>query len=93
MPLRPHDLRNTAVALWIAAGANTKQIATCAGHTSVPVVLDRYGHLFERHETAVLDRLDGSVAWTPVASNADESAGSSGFEESGDRHRGGVHRR
>jgi integrase len=53
MPLRPHDLRHTAVALWIAAGPNPKQIATWAGHTSVSVVLDRYGHLFEGHETAV----------------------------------------
>jgi hypothetical protein len=59
----------------------------------VPVVLDRYGHLFEGHERAVLDRLDGSVAWTPVASHADESASFSGFEESGDPHRAGVHRR
>ena len=57
-PLRPHDLRHTAVALWIAAGANPKQIAAWAGHTSVAVVLDRYGHLFEGHEAAVLSRLD-----------------------------------
>lgn len=26
-PLRPHDLRHTAVSLWIAAGASPKQIA------------------------------------------------------------------
>ncbi|MGI8754406.1 MAG: hypothetical protein ACR2MB_00810, partial [Acidimicrobiales bacterium] len=39
-PLRVHDLRHTAVALWIAAGANPKQIAAWAGHTSVAVVLD-----------------------------------------------------
>jgi integrase len=39
--LRPHDLRHTAVSLWIAAGAGPKQIATWAGHTSVAVVLDR----------------------------------------------------
>jgi Phage integrase family len=75
MPLRPHDLRHTAVALWIAAGANPKQIATWAGHTSVSVVLDRYGHLFEGHEAAVLDRLDASVGWPVVSSGADASAG------------------
>ena len=34
-PLRPHDLRHTAVALWIAAGATPKEIATRAGHSSV----------------------------------------------------------
>ena len=43
----------------MAAGASPKQIASWAGHTSVAVVLDRYGHLFPGHEDAVLDRLDG----------------------------------
>lgn len=57
-PLRPHDMRHTAVSLWIAAGATPKQVATWAGHTSVSVVLDRYGHLFPRNEVPVLDRLD-----------------------------------
>jgi integrase len=57
-PLRVHDMRHTAVALWIAAGANAKHLAAWAGHTSVAVVLDRYGHLFEGHEAAVLSRLN-----------------------------------
>jgi hypothetical protein len=39
-PFRIHDLRHTAVSLWIADGANPKQIAVMAGHTSVSVVLD-----------------------------------------------------
>ena len=56
--LRIHDLRHTAVALWIAAGANPKQIAGWAGHTSVSIVLDRYGHLLEGHDVDVLARLD-----------------------------------
>jgi hypothetical protein len=33
-PLRPHDLRHTAVALWIAAGASPKEVSVRAGHTS-----------------------------------------------------------
>jgi integrase len=64
-PLRPHDLRHTAVALWIAAGASPKQIATWAGHTSVALVLDRYGHLLPGHEEAVLAALDGFVKAPP----------------------------
>lgn len=32
---RIHDLRHTAVALWIATGANPEQVSTRAGHTSV----------------------------------------------------------
>ena len=61
-PLRPHDLRHTAVALWIAAGANPKEVAVRAGHTSVSFTLDRYGHLFEGHDTELRDRLDAMHA-------------------------------
>jgi integrase len=56
--LRPHDLRHTAVSLWIAAGASPKEIAARAGHTSVVTVLDRYGHLLPGHEEKVNDALD-----------------------------------
>jgi integrase len=56
--LRIHDLRHTAVSLWIAAGASPKEIATWAGHTSVSVVLDRYGHLFEASAERVTSALD-----------------------------------
>ena len=48
-----HDLRHTAVALWIAAGANPKQVSTRAGHTSVSFTFDRYGHLFEDADEAL----------------------------------------
>jgi integrase len=56
--LRLHDLRHTAVALWIAAGASPKEIAARAGHTSVSVVLDRYGHLLPGSEDKVNAALD-----------------------------------
>ncbi len=56
--LRPHDLRHTAVALWIAAGAHPKEVAVRAGHTSVSFTLDRYGHLFPGSESALNDSLD-----------------------------------
>jgi integrase len=56
--LRIHDLRHTAVALWIAAGASPKEVAQRAGHTSVSFVLDRYGHLFPEADTALRTRLD-----------------------------------
>lgn len=46
-PLRIHDLRHTAVSLWIADTANPKQVAVRAGHSSVSVVLDRYGRLVQ----------------------------------------------
>lgn len=56
--LRIHDLRNTAVALWIAAGANPKEVAARAGHTSVSFTLDRYGHLYPEADQALRDRLE-----------------------------------
>lgn len=63
-PLRLHDLRHTAVAFWIAAGASPKEIAVRAGHSSVAVVLDRYGHLLpgtEERVTAALDEFARQV--------------------------------
>jgi integrase len=68
-PLCPHDLRHTAVALWIAAGANPKEVAVRAGHTSVSFTLDRYGHLFEGHDAELRDRLDAmhAVGWQGAA--------------------------
>ncbi|MFT5204047.1 MAG: integrase [Candidatus Aldehydirespiratoraceae bacterium] len=57
-PLRPHDLRHTAVALWIATGANTLEIARRAGHTSTSFTLDRYGHLFPEADSQLVERLE-----------------------------------
>ena len=56
--LRLHDLGHTAVALWIAAGANPKEVAARAGHASVSFTLDRHGHLYPEADTALRDRLD-----------------------------------
>jgi integrase len=56
--LKVHELRHTAVALWIAAGASPKEVAARAGHTSVSFTLDVYGGLFEGHDRELRDRLD-----------------------------------
>lgn len=58
VPLRPHDLRHTAVTLWLAAGASAKEVAVWAGHASVATVLDRYGHLLPGQEERVTDALE-----------------------------------
>ena len=57
-PLRIHDLRHTAVALWIAAGSESEADRRTAGHTSVSVVLDRYGHLMPDHDAEFMRRLE-----------------------------------
>jgi hypothetical protein len=73
--LRIHDLRRTAVALWMAAGANPKE-ATRAGHTSVSFTLDRYGHLYPDADQALRNRLDALHA----LSEPQQSAGLDGPE-------------
>ena len=50
------------MALWIAAGANPKEVSVRAGHTSVAFTLDRYGHLFEGHDDELRERLDAMHA-------------------------------
>jgi hypothetical protein len=53
------------VALWIAAGASPKEIASRAGDSCVMTVLDRYGHLLPGSEERVAEALDvlgGSVS-------------------------------
>ena len=60
--LRIHDLRHTAVALWIAAGASPKEVAARAGHTSVSFTLDRYGHLYPESDAMLRDRLEAMHA-------------------------------
>lgn len=69
-PLRIHDMRHTAVAFWIAAGASSKEIARRAGHASVVTVLDRYGHLLPGEEdrvTAALDLMAQTATARPEA--------------------------
>ena len=69
--LRIHDLRHTAVALWIAAGANPKEVAARAGHTSVSFTLDRYGHLYPDADQALRDRLDALHALSQPRQSAE----------------------
>ena len=57
-PLRIYDLRHTAVALWIAAGASTLALTRWAGHQSSSLVIDRYGHLLDDPANTTRDRLD-----------------------------------
>jgi integrase len=56
--VRPHDLRHTAVALAIKAGAHPKAIQERMGHSSIQVTLDRYGHLYEGMDQELASRLD-----------------------------------
>jgi integrase len=50
-----HALRHFAVSCWIEAGLSPKTVQTFAGHASLQVTMDRYGHLFrsEDHKKAM----------------------------------------
>lgn len=50
-----HSLRHFAISTWIEAGLTPKTVMTFAGHSSIQVTMDRYGHLFpsDDHQTAM----------------------------------------
>ena len=57
-----HDMRHTAVSLWVAAGASDLEVAKWAGHRSAAFTKSRYAHLFPEHGEALADRLDDFIA-------------------------------
>lgn len=46
------------MALAIRVGAHPKEIQARAGHSSIAVTMDRYGHLFPGQDEALADTLD-----------------------------------
>ena len=63
--LRFHDLRHTAAAILIEQGCNEKQLSTFLGDTSRAI--ERYKHLFDGHEDALMGRVDDTLAATLVS--------------------------
>ena len=59
-----HGLRHFAISTWIEAGLTPKTVQTFAGHASVHVTMDRYGHLFpsDDHKKA-MDQIAGANNW------------------------------
>lgn len=51
-PFNWHALRHFAVSCWIDAGLSPKTVQTFAGHSSLQVTMDRYGHLFRSEDHA-----------------------------------------
>ena len=68
---RFHDLRHTAAALMIAAGADIKVLQRMLGHSSAVLTLDRYGHLFPGQAESVADRLDEMAEAAGVVQRAE----------------------
>lgn len=62
--VRFHDLRHTWVSLLIQKGAHAKYIQEQAGHSSIQVTMDTYGHLFpsgNREWVSLLDEPSGKA--------------------------------
>jgi integrase len=79
--LKFHELRHTFVALWVAAGANPKEVSIRAGHSSVAFTLDRYGHLYEDAEDEIPDRLDALLSASRAAQTRHKSAPDSDWRD------------
>jgi integrase len=62
-----HALRHFAVSCWIEAGFAPKTVQTFAGHASLQVTMDRYGHLFPSadHKKAMDQIAKGLFAYRP----------------------------
>lgn len=75
-----HALRHFTVSCWIDAGLPPKTIQTFAGHATLAITMDRYGHLFksELHKSA-MDQIAGQFAVAKpdrpqIATNAKKGA-------------------
>ena len=57
-----HSLRHYAVSTWIEADLAPKTVQTFAGHSSLAVTMDRYGHLFPSDDhKAAMDEIAGEL--------------------------------
>jgi integrase len=69
--LRFHDLRHSAVPLWVAVRANPLQVSRWLGHSTVQITADVYGHLFPETNDLAIGRLDKALrAALPQPSDA-----------------------
>jgi len=57
-----HALRHFAISTWIEVDLSPKTVQTFAGHSSLQVTMDRYGHLFKSEENAkAMDEIAGHL--------------------------------
>jgi integrase len=58
-----HMLRHYGISAWINAGLNAKTVSTFAGHASIAITMDRYGHLFPSDDhAAAMDRIASALS-------------------------------
>ena len=57
-PIGLHEGRHTFASILIAAGVNAKALSTYLGHSSIQIILDRYGYLMPGNEDERVALLD-----------------------------------
>ena len=61
-----HALRHFTISCWIEAGLSPKTVQTFAGHSSLQVTMDRYGHLFRSDDHGrVMDAISKEIFAAP----------------------------
>ena len=61
-PIGLHERRHTFASLMIGAGVNAKALSSYMRHASIPITLDRYGHLIPGNEEEAAGLLDAYLA-------------------------------
>lgn len=59
---RVHDLRHTAISLWIRAGVDLPRVKKWAGHTDAAFTLNTYAKFFPTDDAGVMDMLNSGIA-------------------------------
>ncbi len=68
-----HALRHFAISCWIDAGLPPKTVQTFAGHSSLQVTMDRYGHLFRSDDHGkAMDAISSTILTPSMPSIAGE---------------------
>jgi integrase len=62
--LRFHDLRHTSIAWLLSAGVPILAVSRRAGHASISITADRYGHLLPEADEGVLKVLNAAMGGT-----------------------------
>jgi integrase len=63
-PMNWHALRHFAISTWIEDGLPPKGVQTFAGHASLAITMDRYGHLFPSDDhLEAMDRIADRLGW------------------------------
>ena len=52
-----HDLRHTAISLWLTRGLTPFEVSKMVGHTDLKMIEKRYGHLYESELQKKIDRI------------------------------------